>query len=446
MGAMHLRSSLRIGLQQIVRVSTLSLVLSIAGCTTQHAASQSNLPPPGKSQTDVSPATTRPDQMDASTVDPAELVAQRAQRYSQEMAPALARSATAPPPTTAANPSVQPSLVQWGDPTASQLSLLPGYLLRPAGPEPSPAPVDATASEANAAVGQLASMKQPASVNTAAQPTARGRTQIASIAPTPGANDSTPVNASDSPAYGSANNVNSNGEAVGETSGAVDARLSKRVRDYPHDVSAQFDYQLLQFLLDQPVPNLSTISSLPDEDREMVSAVMDGLSNYRNNLRADNNMLMSRKVRPLLDMADRLRALADLTIPTLALCQEVRGFGVYTPFDGDPPHFAAGTEHPVILYCEVQNFSSQLNDSKMWQTELVQNTVLYTEGGMSVWNDKTREVNDSARNRRRDFFLVQRIDLPQTLPMGRYLLKVSIEDKQSHHVAEATQPLLIIAQ
>jgi hypothetical protein len=235
------------------------------------------------------------------------------------------------------------------------------------------------------------------------------------------------------------------GAPPGETLNALSVRLSKRVQDYPHDVSAQFDDELLQFLMDQPVPNLSTISSLPDEDREMISAVMDGLSNYRNNLRSDNNMLLSRKVRPLLEMADRLRSLADLTIPTLALCQEVRGFGNYTPFDGDPPHFAAGMAHPVILYCEVQNFSSQLNDNKMWVTDLVQDAVLYTEGGMSVWTDKTRTVNDTARARRQDFFIVQRIDLPATLPMGRYLLKVSIEDKQSHHVAESTQPLEIIA-
>jgi hypothetical protein len=145
-------------------------------------------------------------------------------------------------------------------------------------------------------------------------------------------------------------------------------------------------------------------------------------------------------------MADRLRSLADLTIPTVALCSEVRGFGNYTPFDGDPPHFSAGAGHPVILYCEVQNFSAQLHDSKMWQTELGQDAVLYTEGGMEVWRDKPQSVIDSARNRRQDFFIVQRMQLPATLPIGRYLLKVTIEDKQSHHVAEATQPLLIVAE
>ena len=68
---------------------------------------------------------------------------------------------------------------------------------------------------------------------------------------------------------------------------------------------------------DQPVPDLATLSSLPSEDSEMLAAVLDGLSNFRNNLRADANMLMSKKVAPLLDAAERLRSRAGLTIGTV---------------------------------------------------------------------------------------------------------------------------------
>ena len=38
------------------------------------------------------------------------------------------------------------------------------------------------------------------------------------------------------------------------------------------------------FLRDQSVPDLASLTSLPTEDRELVSAVMDGLSNFRNTL------------------------------------------------------------------------------------------------------------------------------------------------------------------
>ncbi len=432
-----------------------ALMLSAGGCLTTHSASAP--PPPMATPAMAAPASTRPDSMDASSASPADIIARRAESYTQEMAPAIARrdaSADAPPvePSTSAPSPAQPSLVQWGTTPDNQLSLLPGYLLRSESAPPAPASVDASPSSANEAAnaatneatGQLASMKTDATTNSvrpANVPPESAKPQVVANQPAP--SDAMPP----SPVVeSSADTEAQTGEPESQTLGALNRRLAKRVADYPHDISAQFDYQLMQFMMDQPVPNLSTLSNLSDEDREMVSAIMDGLSNYRNNLRADNNMLLSRKVRPLLEMSDRLRSLADLTIPTLALCSEVKGFGNYTPFDGDPPHFSAGLDHPVILYCEVQNFSSQLNDAKMWQTELDQDAVLYTEGGMAVWNDKTQAVHDTARNRRQDFFIVQRMRLPSTLPIGRYLLKVTIEDKQSHHVAEATQPLLIVAE
>lgn len=447
---MHSRRHFASDLQLIARFCTLSILLLIAGgcLSSHHAANQNTLPQEGKSPPDAAPATTRPDGMDASNVNPADLIAHRAEQYSKEMEPAIARRnaslyTVAPVQAAAASSApVQPSLVQWGDPSASQLSLLPGYLLRSELETPAPAPIEASPSSANQPVAQLASMKTGAASNAVVAPASPARdnvtdnkSQIASNEPAV-APVETPRSELENPADAGAPEISS----------ALDARIAKRVHDYPSDLSAQFDYEMMGFINDQPVPNLTMLSSLPQEDREMLLAIVDGLSMYRNNLRADNNMLLSKQVRPLLDMADRLRSLADLTIPTVALCSEVRGFGNYTPFDGDPPHFSAGADHPVILYCEVQNFSAQLNDSKMWQTELSQDAVLYTEGGMEVWRDKPQSVTDSARNRRQDFFIVQRMGLPATLPIGRYLLKVTIEDKQSHHVAEATQPLLIVAE
>jgi len=142
-------------------------------------------------------------------------------------------------------------------------------------------------------------------------------------------------------------------------------------------------------------------------------------------------------------MADRLRAQADLTIPTLTLCRKVSGFGNYDPMDSS---FDAGTEHPAILYCEIQNFASTLDDKKMWQTRLSQEAVLYTETGLKVWGDSTPAFTDYSRNRRHDFYLVKKITLPANLTIGRYLLKVSIVDQQANRVSEATLPVSIVAQ
>ena len=224
---------------------------------------------------------------------------------------------------------------------------------------------------------------------------------------------------------------------------AFEAKLAKRVADYPRDLSAQLEYQLWLYLRDQPVPQLSTISTLPSEDREVLTALMDGLTNFRNTIRAENNMLLSKKIRPLVEAADRLRTQSDLSIPKIALCSSVKGFGQYEAIE---PRFPANAEAKAILYCEIENFSAQLNDQQQWTSELKLEAVLYAEDSLQVWSDKAERVLDSSRNRRRDFFIRKFVTLPKNLGIGRYLLKVSVTDEQANHIAESTLPITVVAQ
>jgi hypothetical protein len=232
----------------------------------------------------------------------------------------------------------------------------------------------------------------------------------------------------------------------GGSSGILDQKFAQAIRDYPRDIAGQLNWQLLQFVEDRPTPDMAAVSGLPEEDRAILTTLMDGLGNFRETVRSDNNMLLSRKIKPLLDMADRLRSQAELTIPTAALCTKVDGFGMYKAID--PARFSAGVEHPVIIYCEVQNFASQLNDAKLWETRLSQEAVLYTDTGMQIWPDKETPISavDTCRNRRHDFFMVNIIRLPADLTIGRYLLKVTISDQLANRVAESTVPLEVVAE
>jgi hypothetical protein len=229
------------------------------------------------------------------------------------------------------------------------------------------------------------------------------------------------------------------------SSDLLEKRMLTRVKEYPRDVAGHLEYQLMQFVKDQPTPDLATLSSLPEEDRELVAAVMDGLSNFRNQLRTDNNMLLSKKIRPMVDLAARLQSQAELTLPTLTLCTRVDGFGRYEPIE--PLRFVAGKDNDAIVYCEVANFTTRITGEKnLWQTDLSQDIVLYSEAGQPVWTDPTSQVRDTARVRRHDFFVVKRVKLPASLPVGRYLFKVTITDRQSNYVAESSLPVQIVAQ
>jgi hypothetical protein len=366
------------------------------------------------------------DKMDArlEAFDPASALAQKSAAYAREMAPLLAmRGGLAP----------VPSEVEWGDSPLISLNhlspTLEDYLASPHKALKTPA--DTTPVES----------ATPAGANTPAQASpavAMGQAQLASDR----------VEGDRSPReVAMAAPVNPQPLAVRTSAANSDAlydRLSKRIRDNPRDVAAHLEYQLLSFLRDEPTPELSSLATLPTEDRELVTAILDGLGNFRNGVRADGNMLLSRKIKPLLDVSDRLRSQADLTIPTIALCTKVDGFGKYDPID--PARFPVGKDTPLIVYCEVANFASNLNDAKLWQTQLTWDMTLYAEQGMSVWSSKTDTISDSARVRRHDFFALKKFTVPSSLPIGRYLLKVSIVDTQANRVSEATVPIVIGAQ
>ena len=231
-------------------------------------------------------------------------------------------------------------------------------------------------------------------------------------------------------------------KTVAPTSDQLLRKLSMRIREYPSDVGAHPEYQLLQFLRDEPVPELSSVAPLPAEDRELLTALLDGLSNFRNAVRAEANMLQSKKVAPLLEMGDRLRGLGELTVPAAALCTRVDRFGVYEPME--PAQFHSGSNSEAVLYCEVANFSSQLNPSRQWETRLKHEAVVYSESGLNAWTIKADTVSDVSRNRRHDFYVVRKLRLPN-LPIGRYLLKVTVTDLQVSRVAEATVPIQVVA-
>lgn len=219
-------------------------------------------------------------------------------------------------------------------------------------------------------------------------------------------------------------------------------KLQQRVAENPRDVSSQLENQLLGFLQDKQTPDPNGLASLPSDDRELLSTLLDGLSNFRNNLRADNNMMMSAKVSPLLIMADRLRTESDLTTPTLEVCDSVKHFGDYHPMDTRLP---AGKENAMIIYCEVANFMSNLNTQQQWETHLKFDVTLYSEGGQMVWSSPTTNYDETTRTRRHDYYIAKLVKIPGNLPPGKYVLKVGVTDAQSSHISEHSKDLAIIA-
>ena len=370
------------------------------------------------------PLLSGPSQADAARLGPAgpAVVTSRVQKYMQQLGPLIDKQSKLP----ATQPAGEPSAVQW---------IKPGTLIAPAARRDIPAQVVPLAHPVVDA--QPSSANQQLAINTTTP-------AVAPSGLTTNPDVTMRINPED------LNRSVTTKPAV--LAPDLESKFAAHIQDHPRDLWAHLDFQLLHFLRDEQVPQLDALTTLPLEDRELIAAVMDGLTNFRNALRTDNNMLLSRKIKPLLELTERLRSQAELNIPALALCTRVDGFGSYV--DINPTRFIAGKEHQAIIYCEVENFASIPStekklfeqDKKTWDTRLSQEAVLYTESGMPVWVDKAGVVVDHARNHRRDFFIVKKITLPAALTIGRYLLKVTVEDQQAKRVAEQTMQIEIVAQ
>jgi hypothetical protein len=341
--------------------------------------------------------------------------------YRNDVEPRLSRD-QAKPVAVADAPATQPATPAIGDSnwfTADSMRLTTYKQDAPAAPVAAPKPSDMPLTQANPAAVAAGNVGFPVSI-----PEGADQTPVAGT----GA-----VNASaiESPTF---------------TADQVEHKLAQQLRDYPQDLEGQLDYELLMFIEGQPVPQMSAMSNMRAEDRELLSAVMDGMSNFRSVIRSDTNQLLAAKTQPLIDMADRLRSQSELTLPTVALCTSVTSYGLYTPID--KARFPAGADNKVVVYCEVQNFQSRLSPDNQWQTQLSEEMVLYTETGLPVWPAKSlpQRVTDICRQKRHDFCFAKLVTLPANLTIGRYLLKITVTDMQANHVAESTTPIEIVAE
>jgi hypothetical protein len=133
-----------------------------------------------------------------------------------------------------------------------------------------------------------------------------------------------------------------------------------------------------------------------------------------------------------------------LKIRTALLCRRVRGYGAYDAFESNT--FLAGRDQKVIVYVELDQFRSAKNVQGMFQVKLSQDVRLYNQAdGLKVWAQPPVDIIDESHNERRDFFVVQLVQLPAQLGVGKYVLKVRVQDRQANTVDEATVPLNIVA-
>lgn len=193
----------------------------------------------------------------------------------------------------------------------------------------------------------------------------------------------------------------------------------------------------------------SGAASLPPRDRQVVMAWRDFFRDAHVELGQTGDPAA---LAPLADaLAIALDGARSLTIPEATLCTRVEGYGVYTPLPSDEGTYRllAGRRHRVIVYAEVKHFvPSDARSGDGYEVSLIQDLALFHYADATdtlAWQRRGDEIRDESRNRRQDFFTAQIIELPETLSVGTYRLKVTIRDRTGGGMAERIVPIEVVA-
>lgn len=211
-------------------------------------------------------------------------------------------------------------------------------------------------------------------------------------------------------------------------------QLEQRVKDRPADTGAQLKLRLIytvrgqwqQALKDKGEKNTPT-----DELAKNVASLVKAYESGDGNPAQQANEAL----RIINRMKEILSRQADLVISNMQLCWKVDSYGSFKVMPAD--YFVTGKKLPVIVYLELENFTSKyLPDKKAYQTLLSMGIEVLDGTGRRLWGDQYDKIEDLASRQRRDFFLGTRVTLPATLPEGKLQLKVTLEDQHGNKASQ----------
>lgn len=154
----------------------------------------------------------------------------------------------------------------------------------------------------------------------------------------------------------------------------------------------------------------------------------------------------------LVDAAEALREHARVQIVRAELAKRAPGFGSYIPLERRT--FLAGRTNRVVVYAEVDHFglrpateAEAAVEGDRVAADLKQEMELYLRAGdpNPTWQRTVNWLPQTSRRGFRDMFVATPIELPATLSVGEYDLKIRIIDEVSGAQDETTLPIRLVA-
>jgi hypothetical protein len=214
-------------------------------------------------------------------------------------------------------------------------------------------------------------------------------------------------------------------------------KLEKKLQERPNDTSTQVKLRLVYAVLGQWQQALKDSGGKDTTDGELARDLISLIKVFDN-----PELAPAQQANEALNLLDRLQELlrrqADLKVSNMQFCREVVSFGCYKAMPVE--YFVAGKTLPVIVYLELDNFTSKKLGEDNYQTLLSLTMEIVTESGKVCWRQHDDKIEDTANKQRRDFYIARLINLPAALPSGKLGLKVTVEDLNGNKVAQRNLP------
>lgn len=134
------------------------------------------------------------------------------------------------------------------------------------------------------------------------------------------------------------------------------------------------------------------------------------------------------------DAVEVLEAHVPLTIVDLQFCRKIVAFGSREPLDASS--LRAG--QPVLVYCEMTGLRYEPADNRFQSRLSASGEIVPAGGGAPVWSESLGNADDFCRQRRRDYYVNYRLEIPANLEPGKYQFRVTQKDIQSGQTAAAS--------
>jgi len=180
----------------------------------------------------------------------------------------------------------------------------------------------------------------------------------------------------------------------------------------------------------EPIPGIASA------DQEFWQQMIWSVSNYFDDQgMPDPSVRSAETIEQLRGAIAQLGQTADLKLRNTTFCHRIVSFGNYERFKED--RFTTG--QPVLLYSEVENFTSRRSSNDGYRTILQSAIELYRANDLEqpaatipLSSDTTE---DFCRAQRRDYFHSYEFSIPPNLEPGQYTLVLRVVDQQSRKVA-----------